>query len=507
MKNNGTVSIGLMGFLFSGMLPLFAEVQPQATLSLVVYDASGKRLDYAAFAKKSQGNRKGAYETDVFLDVDTLAVTRWYPLSEKQSFTNIALPKGKHALAFNWPTARGYTFLVLDNGGKGLGDKSVVNMTWQAALDAKKRLDDALQERPDYRRSPAFTAAYGASLIHLAKGEAKDADERRRGIEGSLALDRLSIAYDLLFQEYGAFQASQRKRAERPFIGLTIERAGRNAKADLANVDRAASIAGRHGMVRFVFEPSKPHQAYQKVIRYAKSKGLKLLGEPVDSEDDKTLTTEQCVARFKAYIDGLPEVDVWEVGNEVNGGWTSADMAQRVHLAAAYAKSKGKETLLNFFWQIGTATAEPNSKDNTQDCSTDMFTWIKVKLPKSTRDLIDYATVSIYMEQAPLGLAFDRVMKRLGEEFPKAKIGIGELDYWCQEPAADNLWWYADPKDIRKARAEVCRQYYNAALAFPQSMGGGFWWYFASTSTQPNWTPALEKHLKTLRDTLNQAGW
>ncbi len=475
-------------------------------LDLIAYGADGERLDYEAFAEACMGGRAGAYEADVFLDPDTYAVKAWYPVSGASSLEGLSLPEGSSALAFNWPTARGFGFLVVDNGGKGFqaapGTRVEVNLFHRAALDAFRRLDESLGKRADYVRSKAFDDAYGEAESRLETAAAPGASESLKGSEGLKALDAIARAHDLLLAEHGPVLASS--SSDQVMIGLTIEGAGSDSAADRANVDRAASIAGGYGAVRFVFDASKDWSAYSDIVAYAKSKGLLVVGEPVDSVQDSELGAAACIARFKSFIDALPDVDVWEIGNEVNGGWTSAGIAERVRAAAEYAKSKGKRTLLTLFWQIGTATGETSNENNSQDCATDLFGWIEAKLPPSTRDLVDYATLSVYMEQAPLGLAFEPVMDRIAAAFPKSRVGLGELDYWCQEGEESDLWWYADESDVAAARELVLDQYYRASLAIGRSIGGCFWWYFADTSSDPDWTDGLSARIEALRDALDR---
>jgi hypothetical protein len=48
-----------------------------------------------------------------------------------------------------------------------------------------------------------------------------------------------------------------------------------------------------------------------------------VMGEIVDSFYMKRYTVPECLNRTKDYVDTLGDVvDIWEVGNEINGDWT-----------------------------------------------------------------------------------------------------------------------------------------------------------------------------------------
>lgn len=71
-------------------------------------------------------------------------------------------------LAFTIPSQPlGYSLVILDNGGSGFSGAATVNLTYQAALDEKRRLDSALAARPDYQPSSDFQAAYNAAVTHV----------------------------------------------------------------------------------------------------------------------------------------------------------------------------------------------------------------------------------------------------------------------------------------------------------------------------------------------------
>jgi hypothetical protein len=395
------------------------------------------------------------------------------------------------AFAFNWPTQpRGYSLIILDNGGRGFTGTAMVNFTYQAALDEKRRLDAALSARPDYQPSSAFRTAYNLAAIHLANANGS-AIQSVKGAEGQRALDQLAVAYDDLLSEYGPAYAHTHSIERTPWLGVTIDRVNNYQ----ANLNLAASLTKPYGWIRIVFDAGVGPSGYDRLIRYAKANGLKVMGQPVDSSYDKSYTRDQYKQRFIDYLNyynGIhaPALDAWEVGNEVNGSWLSSDIAARVADAAQEVRllQPNAKTVLTLFWQI-----------NTDTKANSMFNWARNHLPASTLQNIDVVLVSQYVEQAPMGLAFDQVMNTLHTEFPGKQIGIGELGYWIPD---QQYWWAFSQSDPNGAgRRGAAAQYYSASLAYPASIGGGFWWNYVTEFPSD---PQMQAILGNLRDRISR---
>jgi len=288
-----------------------------------------------------------------------------------------------------------------------------------------------------------------------------------------------------MLREYGMQLAVANKEKITPWLGLTID-IPKNYKE---NIDMAAQITAPYGWIRIVFDPGPP-SVYTDLIAYAKSKGLKILGQPVDSSYDKKFTKKQYIQRFKDYMAAFPDIDAWEVGNEINGNWLTPEIPQKVAEVAAYCKSMHKTTVLTFFYQINTGGPEKWS----------MFTWINEHLPQSTRDNIDVVLVSLYEEQAPLGIAFDQVMTQLRAEFPKQKIGIGELGYWIKGQRA---WWELSKENAMfDGLIATASKYYPASFGYEGSVGGCFWWNFVREfKTEPR----LQKVVSDFREKIKNS--
>ena len=450
----------------AGALAVFFLMQivpsGSGTVTVLFFDRNGVAMTPAQVRSVSNNGTIG-YDNDALVDPVTLRAISSGPLYPSGNNLAFATPGIPVALALNWPTVpHGYGLLILDNGGAGFTSSATINFTHEAAKDVKRRLDAALAARPNYLRSTQFQEAYNRAANRLAAIGTFTA-ESTKGKEGQLALDDLAVAYDLLLKEHGPQRAGRDQSTRMPWIGFTIDTVSNYQ----TNLDLAAKLGGPYAWIRVVFDYGQGPSTYANLINYAKTKGLKVLGQPVDSSYDRNYTRAQYKQRFTDFIAAFPQIDAWEVGNEVNGEWLSNDIAGKIADAAAEVKARapGKPTVLTLFWQL-----------NTSSVVNSMFTWVQDKLPASTRDLIDVITVSQYQEQAPMGMVFDQMMQRVQAEFPKSKIALGELGYWI--PGQTYWWAYSQNDPNVTARHAVARQYYNAAFDFPNSVGATFWWNF-----------------------------
>ncbi len=459
-------------------------------IRLLFYDSTGHKMT-ARQAKNVITNGKQGWENDVRVDSETLQVLergKAHALYEEKSgllcFNLLDRPT---ALAVNWPTAtRGYSLLVLDEEGRGFSAPATVNFTYQAAKGVLKQLKKSLGARPRYRGSPAFKRAYDSAKSRLKTAEASK-DPALQGKEGQLALDDLAVATDLLLEEYGMSLAKAHLKERKPWLGLTL-----NSDKDFkANLTLASQITRPYGWVRIVFDPGNAPSHYRDLVAFAKSKGLKVLGQPVDSAWAKNLSREAYLKRFQDYVQAFPQVDAWEIANECNGEWVPPRIKDEIADTAAHVKARTHAlSVLTLYWQIGSGGgADPS-----------MFNWVRANLPSSTRRNLDVVLVSAYIEGSPLGLPFDQVMDLLHREFPRQQIGIGEMDYWSGEDG-NKAWWAQEEKDPQgEGRRAVAEHYYKVGMGYPYAVGGVFWWYFIQEmNADPKLCGVLQKIAERLR--------
>jgi hypothetical protein len=434
-----------------------------STIHLTFYDRSGIRMTGTEAKLVMSAAGKG-WDSDALIDPNTLQQLVDLPLmisSEDLSFTLLKQPV---ALEINWPTVKGYSCVILDNGGAGFTTAASINFTYQVAHDAIGHLNLALANRPTYKHSSSFEAFYKRALYYLALAD-RSTDESIRGKNGQLALDNVAQAMDILLREYGPVFAYDQLEFRSPWIGFTID--------DISNyktkLKLAYNLAGPYTWIRLVLDPNRSTSYYSDTIKVAHKMGIKIMVLPVDSTYDKQYTDSLYEQRIEQFVDKFPEVDAWEIGNEVNGNWLSSTISTRVAKAAAYVKANSSaKVVLTLYWEMGTGNSQHS-----------IFNWARANLSQVTRSNIDVVLLSMYVENAPMGLAFDQVMRQLQQEFPHQQIGLGELGYW--ESSTTKAWWAMDQTNIRNARRLIVDQYYKGSLAFPTSVGGAFWWCFPDT--------------------------
>jgi hypothetical protein len=253
-----------------------------------------------------------------------------------------------------------------------------------------------------------------------------------------------------------------------PLHGITVD----NVK-DLPEVVASIGSLSQKMTTRIVYDRGKSAREYRDAT-VAIKKVSYVMGEIVDSFYMKCYTVPEYLDRTKDYVDTLGDVvDIWEVGNEINGDWTfgstrkckvpasvkstpATDIALKMVAAYDYVKSKGKVTELTLYYNQGCGAPATN----------EMFTWAEANIPDRMRQGLDYVLVSYYEDDCH-GLQPDwpAVFQRLSGMFPKSKIGMGECG--AQKRRA--------PYEVKK---QYIDRYYRMHIDLPNYVGGYFWWYF-----------------------------
>jgi hypothetical protein len=451
-------------------LPLATAQPPPAQAAdqvvLRVYDRAGQRLRWDAFRERQRNGRDATGDNDMLVDPADLTVITPWPLYSTNGKGDgdpaLDWPGRPAALALAWPTSEGYSNLILDLPGPGRYDLGQL-----AARQALLALRTALRKRPDYTPSARFRDQLRRA--HRLLTAARHAHEPRSGALGTRALDAAAAATTRLLTEYGV-QHARRRHAPLQW-GFTLDDVS-NAGPDLATI---SDLAGDDGWVRLVFDPDQPPEHYQPAIEAAHRAGVGVLGEILDSAAMARVNLTDWTHRVERYVAALPTVDEWEVGNEVNGNWLGPDVLAKVAYAATYVKQHtSARTLLTLHWQLG--EDEP---------ATSMFTWAARNLTPDLMANIDDVGISVYPEDHPLGLAFDRVFTTLHTRFPEQQLLISELDYWS--PDLGHTWWWGSRRDpTETARRAVARFYQAAVLGYPYSGGGTYWWYYRQEALPKN---------------------
>jgi hypothetical protein len=439
-----------------------AAVRPDAHRGEVVleaHDGAGRRLGFTAFRRRQENGRGEVGDNDMLLDPTALTVIRPWPLYSATGTGDgdpaLRWPGRPAALALAWPTAQGYSNLIVDLPGPGRYDLEAL-----AARQAGAAIDRMLAARPAYRPSRAFGRDH--DRLRTLLGALRGADGDVRGRLGVRALDAATTASLRLLAESGI----ERARLAAPGAlqwGFTLDTV-RDAPRSLRSV---AELAPGDAWVRIVFDRAEPPAAYRAAVDLAHGLGVRVMGQILDSSQMKDVPLAAWRRRVDDYVTALPDVDEWEVGNEVNGTWLGRDVIAKVAYAARTVRARtSARTLLTLFWELG--EDQPRSS---------IFEWASRHLqPELMRD-IDDVGISLYPEDHPLGLATNRVFETLHARFPAQRLLISELGYWSAD--LGHTWWWGSRIDPEgRARVAVASLYQAASLSYPFSAGGTYWWYY-----------------------------
>jgi hypothetical protein len=260
-----------------------------------------------------------------------------------------------------------------------------------------------------------------------------------------------------------------------PVYGVTLDDVS-NVSAELLSLKSLAHMP----TTRIVFDLSQAASSYLSPVQELRAASY-LMGEILDSSDMKSVTVSQAQQRSQSYVSTLgSNVDLWEIGNEVNGDWLGSNTMAKIEAMFDSVVAANGATALTFFYE-----GEPSDRSNcisTANGGNDMFTWInqnfQLSLAPSQRSAeseklrtgLNYVLISWYPDQCPgENPNWTWVYNTLANIFPQAKLGFGELGT-------------ANPQNGSSYEVNEIDTYYPLAknLSLPaQYIGGYFWWYYA----------------------------
>ena len=132
-----------------------------------------------------------------------------------------------------------------------------------------------------------------------------------------------------------------------PLFGVTVDSIG----GINATVNSLGSFS-RIPTTRVVFDENIPAYEYRNAVVKIRNVSY-VMGEILDSYYVKTLTPNQYLARTRDYLNTLGDVvDIWEVGNEINGEWlgNTTDVVAKMSEAYDMVKAEGKTPELTLYY-------------------------------------------------------------------------------------------------------------------------------------------------------------
>ena len=263
-------------------------------------------------------------------------------------------------------------------------------------------------------------------------------------------------------QPQGGSEAHVQRPLPEHVLGVTVTDVG-----PLDGITDALRNLAQRPTTRIVFDSRRQAITYVPAARAIHAVSY-VMGELVDSVDVPDVSLDVYAARTTDYLDELSDlVDIWEIGNEVNGEWLgpSEKVSAKINAAYKLVKERDKLTALTLYFNQGCV----------QQPDHELFTWAANNIPEDMRQGLDYVWISYY-EQRCHGQEPDwnSVFARLHDQFPHAKLGFGGCG---TSVAAD--------------KAELVRHFYGLEVDAPSFVGGYFWWYFREDmqpSSAPLWT-------------------
>ena len=271
-----------------------------------------------------------------------------------------------------------------------------------------------------------------------------------------------------------------------PIYGVTLDDVS-HISSKITSLKQLAHMPA----TRIYFDINSSASTYLSAIK-SLNQTTYIMGELVDSSDmsNKKASLKALIGRTKQYTSKLKNlVDVWEIGNEVNGNWLGGKVMPKIQAMYKGVASQGGQTALTFFYE-----GERGQKGNciaTGAGGNDMFTWIstnfKLNLPPSQRPAsseamrlgLNYVLISWYPQDCNnLNVNWTNVFKKLATIFPNSKLGFGELGT-------------SNPQNGSAYEVGLIKQFYPMAKNVPlpnQYVGGYFWWYYAEEMVPTNKT-------------------
>jgi len=214
------------------------------------------------------------------------------------------------------------------------------------------------------------------------------------------------------------------------------------------------------------------------------SKKAYIFAEVIDSAYEFCFSVADHEARWNDYVSKLGDVvDIWEVGNEINGNWldnsdpvpikgqkcpwkipdtSDRDVITKMINAYHIVKKAGKTAALTLYY-------EPNPACTTSmGQAYDPITWATQNIPADMKAGLDYILLSYYSDKC-LNFKPDltALFTQFHKIFPNSKLGMGEWGYSVRKPKKAKL-------------SELLNEGYSLHPDVPSWIGGVFFWEFGT---------------------------
>ena len=225
------------------------------------------------------------------------------------------------------------------------------------------------------------------------------------------------------------------------------------------------------------------------------------MGEILDSTGLEGISTANYKTRAQNFVNAFSgKVDVWEIGNELNGEWVGQPADIRAKAQAAYDVVEKENASLNLrsaitlnYWP--SSDCYSNSWEDTETFANSLSTEIK--------NGVDYVLLSFYETACdprakPTDQQFITIFNKLKTIFPNAKIGMGEIGAQGKDDGLSS-----DPSLSEKQT--IANRYYGMHNVLKVALGdryvgGYFWWYYFQDAVPYNRSQSM---WQTIEDNFN----
>jgi hypothetical protein len=258
--------------------------------------------------------------------------------------------------------------------------------------------------------------------------------------------------------------------AGEPLYGVTLDQ--------IAHPERLAEMLAalsERPTTRVYLDRREPASYYRAaLLQIHRVSGV--MGELLDSSDEAGVSVKAFQSRTLSYLTTLgAEVDIWEIGNEVNGNWTGPYKLVAAKFAEAYddvAAAGGVSALTLYANEFGPEHCGDGSSELTPVQFTQRY------VPARIADGVSYMLLSYYPTQCggrePDSLEVAIELERLHALYPNAALGFGEVGL---------------PRPVGQATLstgeQIMRWAYSLSPGLPYYVGGYFWWYGAQDVLRP----------------------
>ena len=230
-------------------------------------------------------------------------------------------------------------------------------------------------------------------------------------------------------------------------------------------------------VTRIYFDVTRPVGYYKTAISELHPVSY-LMGELLDSSDEPHISTAAFGKRVSSFLAAYgDQIDIWEIGNEVNGHWTGPYQEVAAKLITAYQEVTARHgrTALTLYYDAGCGNGP---------AELDPITFTRAFVPPKVSNGLTYVFLSYYEGDCdgirPSAATWTAYFEALHTLYPRALLGFGEIG--LDQPVTS--------RTMSTAKS-VLTHYYRLPIHLPYYVGGYFWWYYYEDclpyDTKPLW--------------------